>query len=53
MSIYAIGYIPNVDLWEIRLKKTNLLYHMLIHPLLQCDEIYLYAKNLEQEKYQN
>ena len=33
--------------------KINLLYHMLIKPLLYCDKIYLYAKNLEQEKYQN
>ena len=33
--------------------KTNLLYHMLIEPLLYYDKIYLYAKNLEQEKYQN
>ena len=33
--------------------KTNLLYHMLIEPLLYYDEIHLYAKNLEQEKYQN
>ena len=33
--------------------KTNLLYHMLMAPLLYCDKIYLYAKNLEQEKYQN
>ena len=32
--------------------KTYLLYHMLMKPLIQCDEIYLYAKNLEQEKYQ-
>ena len=32
--------------------KTNLLYHMLIEPLLYFDEIYLYAKNLKQEKYQ-
>ena len=32
--------------------KTNLLYHMLIKPLLYYDEIYLYAKNLEQDKYQ-
>ena len=31
--------------------KTNLLYHMLIEPLSYCDKIYLYAKNLEQEKY--
>ena len=33
--------------------KANLLYHMLIVPLLHYDEIYLYAKNLHQEKYQN
>ena len=31
--------------------KTNTLFHMLIAPLLYYDEIYLYAKNLEQEKY--
>ena len=33
--------------------KTNLLYHMLIELFLFYDKIYLYAKNLEQEKYQN
>ena len=33
--------------------KTNLLYHTLIEPLFYYDKIYLYAKNLEQEKYQN
>ena len=33
-------------------EKTNLLFHMLIKPLLYYDDIYLYAKNLEQEKYQ-
>ena len=33
--------------------KTNILYHMLIEPLLYFDEIYLYAKNFDQEKYQN
>ena len=33
--------------------KTNLLYHMLMKPLVYYDQIYLYAKNLEQEKYQN
>lgn len=32
--------------------KTNLLYHMLMKPLIHYDEIYLYAKNLEQDKYQ-
>ena len=31
--------------------KTNLLCHMLMTPLLYCDEIYLYARNLEQDKY--
>ena len=33
--------------------KTNLLYHMLIEPMVYCNKIYLYAKNLEQDKYQN
>ena len=33
--------------------KTNLLYHMLIEPLLYYDKIFLYAKNLEKDKYQN
>ena len=33
--------------------KTNVLYRMLIEPLLHFDEIHLYAKNLDQEKYQN
>ena len=33
--------------------KSNWLYHMLIKPLSYYDEIYLYAKNLDQEKYQN
>ena len=32
--------------------KTNLLYYKLMKPLIHYDEIYLYAKNLEQEKYQ-
>ena len=32
--------------------KTNLLYHMLVKPLLYYDEIYLYARNLHQDKYQ-
>ena len=31
--------------------KANLLYHMIIKPLLYYDEIYLYARNLEQDKY--
>ena len=34
-------------------RKTNLLYHMLIEPLLYFNEIHLYAKNLDQEKCQN
>ena len=33
--------------------KTNLLLHMIIKPLLFYDKIYLYAKNLQQNKYQN
>ena len=32
--------------------KTNLLFHMIMAPLLFYDQIYLYGKNLEQEKYQ-
>ena len=33
--------------------KTNLLYHILMKPLVYYDEIHLYGKNLEQEKYKN
>ena len=33
--------------------KNNLLYNMLIKPLLHYDEIYLYARNLEQDKYKS
>ena len=32
--------------------KTNLLYHMLTQPLVCFDQIHLYGKNLEQDKYQ-
>ena len=32
--------------------KTNLLYHILMSPLVYYDQIYLYAKNIEQDKYQ-
>ena len=32
--------------------KTNTLIHMLIKPLLYFDKMYLYAKNLEQDTYQ-
>ena len=31
--------------------KTNTLIQMLIKPLIYYDKIYLYAKNLEQDKY--
>lgn len=31
--------------------KTNLSMHILLTPLLYYDKIYLYAKNLEQDKY--
>ena len=33
--------------------KTNLLYHMLMKPLAYDDQIFLYAKNLGQQKYQD
>ena len=33
--------------------KTNLLYHMLMKPLVYFDQIHLYGKNLEQEKYKH
>ena len=33
--------------------KTNTLYHMLMKPLVHYDEVHLYAKNLEQEKYRH
>ena len=32
--------------------KTNLLYYMLMKPLLYFNKIYLYARNLEQDKYE-
>ena len=31
--------------------KTNMLYHMLMQPLVYYDQLHLYAKNLEQDKY--
>ena len=31
--------------------KTNALIHMLLKPLIYYDKIYLYAKNMEQDKY--
>ena len=33
--------------------KTNLLYHMIMKPLVYYDQVHLYAKNLEQEKYKH
>ena len=33
--------------------KTNLLYHMLMKPLLYHEQLHLYAKNLEQQKYKD
>ena len=33
--------------------KTNLLYHMLMKPLVYFDQVHLYCKNLEQEKYKH
>ena len=32
--------------------KTNALVHMLLKPLIYYDKIYLYAKNIDQVKYQ-
>lgn len=32
--------------------KTNTLVNMLVEPLVYYDKIYLYSKNLEQDKYQ-
>ena len=36
-----------------RVKQICFIYHMLMKPLVFYDQIHLYAKNLEQEKYQN
>ena len=33
--------------------KSNLLYHILIKPLVYYDQIHLHGKNLEQEKYRH
>ena len=33
--------------------KTNMIYHMLMKPLVYYDQIHLYGKNLEQQKYQD
>ena len=33
--------------------KTNLLCRMLMSPLIYFDQLHLYAKNLEQDKYKN
>ena len=32
--------------------KTNALVHMLLKPLIYYDNVYLYAKNIDKEKYQ-
>ena len=32
--------------------KTNALVHMLLKPLIYYDKVYLYAKNIDQAKYQ-
>ena len=32
--------------------KTNALVHMLLKPLIYYEKVYLYAKNIDQEKYQ-
>ena len=52
------GYMPN-DTFRMLIcgnsgsEKTNLLYYMLMKPLLYYDRIHLYAKNLEQQKYKD
>ena len=52
------GYMPN-DTFRMLIcgnsgsGKTNLLYHMLMKPLLYYDRIHLYAKYLEQQKYKD
>ena len=52
------GYMPN-DTFRLLIcgnsgsGKTNLLYHMLMKPLLYYDQIHLYAKNLEQQKFKD
>ena len=52
------GFMPN-DTFQMLIcgntgsGKTNLLYHMLMKPLLYYDQIHLYAKNLEQAKYKD
>ena len=33
-------------------EKMNALVHMLLKPLIYYEKIYLYAKNIDQEKYQ-
>ena len=44
-------YMPDRFFWMIICGKTNTLLHMLINPFIYYDKIYLYSKNLEQEKY--
>ena len=52
------GYMPN-DTFRMLIcgnsgsGKRNLLYRMLMKPLLYYDRIHLYAKNLEQQKYKD
>ena len=50
-------YMPPNTIWMLicgnsGCGKTNMLYHMLMQPLLYYDQLHLYAKNLEQDKYQ-
>ena len=55
---WLYGFMPN-DTFRMLIcgntgsGKTNLLYHMLMRPLLYYDQIHLYAKNLEQAKYKD
>ena len=40
-----------INLGNLGSGKTNLLYHILMKPLVYYDQIHSYGKNLEQEKY--
>ena len=39
-------------MWSSGSGKTNALVHILLKPFIYYDKIYLYAKNIDQEKYQ-
>ena len=51
VRLYARPMFSGAYMQRIRNGKTNTLIHMLLKPLIYYDKIYLYAKNLEQDKY--